>query len=80
MRRVSRKTKPADTRQFDLFAAGQQEPVASNDLGAEPPASHLPPPVSHEARVLEAIVSMLTRQWSESCQGADRAARSRSYR
>ena len=78
MRRATRRRKPVDTRQLDLFASAALRPVASNDADAQ--KSERPPiKASYEAQVIGAMVNLLNRQWYEQI-AADGAARTRFYR
>lgn len=62
MRRASRKTRSADTRQFDLFAGQRVSPLAPSSIPQQPlDEKHKP---SYEAEVLDAMVVLLTRQWT----------------
>jgi len=64
MRRASRKTKSADTRQFDLFAGAVSRPTPSDGAVAVRPVSEAPAQLSYEAEVLDVLAGFLSRQWS----------------
>ncbi len=61
MRRNTRRSKPVDSRQFDLFASSAVTPTVSQTT-LSPPLSK---PVSHEKILLDAIVDRMQRQWRE---------------
>ena len=62
MRRASRKTRFTDTRQFDLFAGQRVSSLESSSFRPLLPEEKHEP--SYEAEVLDALVGLLTRQWT----------------
>jgi hypothetical protein len=64
MQRTSRKSKPADTRQFDLFAGAVSRPATMDGVVTVRPASEAPAELPYEAEVLDVLVGFLNRQWA----------------
>jgi hypothetical protein len=79
MQRASRKSKSIDTRQFDLFAGDVAPPAAPNGAAAVRPATEAAVKPSYEAEVLDRLVALLNRQWSEHLS-SNTAIRNRSFR